>query len=102
MRNCARAGSYGGNSTLVFGRNSSGISSPSYLGAGQSVTTGFLERLARGLGASLGPEMLPPNILSRTPELIVWWSPEKHRLLFFGDGNKDTTELNGRMYPHPA
>ena len=49
-----------------------------YLGAGQSVTTGFLERLARGLGASLAPEVLPANILSRTPELIVWWSPEKH------------------------
>ena len=30
-----------------------------YLGAGQSVTTGFLERLARGLGASLAPEVLP-------------------------------------------
>ncbi len=55
-----------------------------YLGAGQSVTTGFLERLARGLGASLAPEVLPANILSRTPELIVWWSPEKHRLMFFG------------------
>ena len=61
-----------------------------YLGAGQSVTTGFLERLAKGLGASLAPEV------------IVWWSPEKPRLMFFGDGNKDTTELNGRMYPHPA
>ena len=32
-----------------------------YLGAGQSVTTGFLERLARGLGASLAPEVLPDN-----------------------------------------
>ncbi|MFZ3264576.1 MAG: PRTRC system protein B [Terriglobales bacterium] len=73
-----------------------------YLGAGQSVTTGFLERLARGLGASLAPEVLSANILSRTPELIAWWTPEKHRLMFFGDGNKDTTELNGRMYPHPA
>ena len=73
-----------------------------YLGAGQSVTTGFLERLARGLGASLAPEVLPANILSRTPELIVWWSPEKPRLMFFGDGNKETKKLNGRMYPHPA
>ena len=42
-----------------------------YLGAGQSVTTGFLERLARGLGASLAPEAIttgpvsepmPPNV----------------------------------------
>ena len=48
-----------------------------YLGAGQSVTTGFLETLAKGLGASLAPELLPANILSRTPELIVWWSPAK-------------------------
>ena len=73
-----------------------------YLGAGQSVTTGFLERLARGLGASLAAEVLPENVLARTPELIVWWSPEKRRLLFFGDGSKDTEKLNGRMYPHPA
>jgi len=29
-------------------------------------------------------------------------SGRKHRLMFFGDGNKDTTELNGRIYPHPA
>jgi hypothetical protein len=46
--------------------------------------------------------MLSPNILSRTPDLIVWWSQEKPRRMFFGDAYKDTTELNGRMYPPPA
>jgi len=34
-----------------------------YLSAGQSVTTGFLERLARGLGASLAAEILPEHVL---------------------------------------
>jgi PRTRC genetic system protein B len=73
-----------------------------YLGPGQSVTTGFLERLARGLGASLAAEVLPEHVLARTPEMIAWWSSAKHRLMFFGDGNRETTKLNGKMYPHPA
>ena len=45
-----------------------------YLCAGQSVTTGFLETLAKGLGASMAAEVLPENVLARTPELIAWWS----------------------------
>src|ERR1035437_7802870 len=73
-----------------------------YLGAGQSVTTGFLEKLAAGLGASLAAEVLPEHVLARTPEMIAWWSSAQHRLMFFGDGNKETTKLNGKMYPHPA
>jgi PRTRC genetic system protein B len=73
-----------------------------YLGAGQSVTTGFLEGLAKGLGASLAAEVLPETVLARTPDLITWWSPEKCRLMFFGDSNQDTRKLNGRRYPHPA
>jgi PRTRC genetic system protein B len=73
-----------------------------YLGAGQSVTTGFLEKLAAGLGASLTAEVLPEHVLARTPEMIAWWSSAQHRLMFFGDGNKETTKLNGKMYPHPA
>jgi hypothetical protein len=67
-----------------------------YLGPGQSVTTGFLERLARGLGASLAAEVLPEHVLARTPEMIAWWSSAKHRLMFFGDGNRETTKLNGK------
>ncbi len=72
-----------------------------YLGAGQSVTTGFLEKLAAGLGASLTAEVLPEHVLARTPEMIAWWSSAQHRLMFFGDGNKETSNLNGKMYPHP-
>ena len=73
-----------------------------YLAAGQSVTTGFLETLAKGLGASMAAEVLPEHVLARTPELIAWWRPARPRLMFFGAANKETTPPNGRMYPHPA
>ena len=72
-----------------------------YLCAGQSVTTGFLETLAKGLGASMAPEVLPEFVLARTPELIAWWSWAQPRLMFFGDGNAEAKKLNGKMYPHP-
>lgn len=73
-----------------------------YLCAGQSVTTGFLEALAKGLGASMGAEVLPEHVLARTPELIAWCSKAQPRLMFFGDGNAESKKLNGKMYPHPA
>ena len=73
-----------------------------YLCAGQSVTTGFLETLAKGLGASMAPEVLPEHVLARSPELIAWWSRAQTRLMFFGDGNVEAKKLNGKMYSHPA
>jgi len=75
---------------------------PSYLCAGQSVTTGFLETLAKGLGASMAAEVFPEHVLARTPGLIAWWSRAQERLMFFGDGDPKTRHLNGKMYPHPA
>ena len=73
-----------------------------YLCAGQSVTTGFLETLAKGLGASMAAEVLPEHVLARTPELIAWWSRAQLRLMFFGDGNNEAKKLNGKMYPSPC
>jgi len=75
---------------------------PSYLCAGQSVTTGFLESLAKGLGASMAAEVLPEYVLARAPELIAWWSPAQARLMFFGDAEPKARNLSGKMYPHPA
>jgi PRTRC genetic system protein B len=75
---------------------------PSFLCAGQSVTTGFLETLAKGLGASMAAEVLPENVLARTPGLIAWWSRAQARLMFFGDVDPKTRDLNGKTYPHPA
>jgi PRTRC genetic system protein B len=73
-----------------------------YLCAGQSVTTAFLETLAKGLGASMAAEVLPERVLARTPELIAWWSRAQPRLMFFGDSNAEAKKLNGKLYPHPA
>lgn len=73
-----------------------------YLCAGQSVTTGFLETLAKGLGASMGAEVQPENVLAKTSELVAWWSRAQRRLMFFGEENAEAKHLNGKMYPHPA
>ena len=45
-----------------------------YLAPGEALTTAFLRTLAQGLGAQVKPEILPENILARTPDLLVWWS----------------------------
>jgi PRTRC genetic system protein B len=73
-----------------------------YLCAGQSVTIGFLQTLAKGLGASVGAEVLSEHVLARTPELIAWWSGAQPRLMFFGDGNDEAKKLTGKTFPHPA
>lgn len=72
-----------------------------YLCAGQSVTTGFLETLAKGLGASMEAEVLPEHVLARTPEMIAWWSRAQPRLMFFGEGDGKAKPVNGKLYPHP-
>lgn len=71
-----------------------------YLGPGQPLTTAFLRILARGLGSRITPEILPGNVLVRTPDSIVWWSTARRQVMFFG-GTQEAARLNGRMYPHP-
>jgi len=72
-----------------------------YLGPGQSLTTAFLRSLAHGLGVRMAPEILPDNILARTPDLIAWWTKAQHRCMFFGGGSDEAATLNGRTFPHP-
>jgi hypothetical protein len=70
-----------------------------YLCAGQSVTTEFLETLAKGLGASMAAEVLPEHVLARTLDVIAWWNHASPRLMFFGKGNAEIRALNGKIYP---
>ena len=72
-----------------------------YLGPGQALSLSFLRSLARGLGSRMAPEILPENVLARTPDLIVWWSKAAHRVMFFEGGTKEAEALNGHLYPHP-
>jgi len=72
-----------------------------YLGPGQSLTTAFLRSLTQGLGSTIAPEILPENVLVRTPDLVVWWSNAGRRVMFFEGGSKDASALNGHLYPQP-
>lgn len=73
-----------------------------YLAAGEPLTTAFVRTLAEGLGARVKAEILPDNILARTPDLLVWWSRPKQRLMFLGGTVEEARKLNGLLFPHPA
>ena len=73
-----------------------------YLAPGEAVTTAFLRTLAQGLGAQVKPEILPDNVLARTPDMLVWWSRPQRRVMFFGGIDEDARKLNGLLFPHPA
>ena len=73
------------------------------LGPAQLLTQDMLRTLIAELGQSPGVEILPENVIARTADVIVWWSPAQVRRMFFSDrgGDKALRELNGRRYPHP-
>jgi PRTRC genetic system protein B len=73
-----------------------------HLTPGEALTTAFLRILAQGLGAQVKPEILPDNVLARTPDMLVWWSPPQRRVMFFGGVDKEARKLNGLVFPHPA
>jgi PRTRC genetic system protein B len=73
-----------------------------YLTAGEALTTAFLRTLAQGLGAHVKPEILPDNIMARTPDMLVWWSRPQRRVMFFGGVDKEARKLNGLIFPQPA
>jgi PRTRC genetic system protein B len=72
------------------------------LGAGQGITTDFLRALAQLLGSSIDPEILPSNVLCRTPDMLVWWTPAKRRTMFFAPRTAEAERLNGKCFAHPA
>src|ERR1039457_4450606 len=73
-----------------------------YLTPGEALTTAFLRALAHGLGAQVKPEILPDNVLARTPDMLVWWSSARRRVMFFGGVNEAGRKLNGLLFPPPA
>jgi PRTRC genetic system protein B len=71
------------------------------LAPAQPLSLAFLRRLAEGLGNQVAPEVLPENVMARTPEMIVWWSPAARRIMFFGEADEEAGRLNGLNFPHP-
>jgi PRTRC genetic system protein B len=73
-----------------------------YLGEAEPLTTEFLRELGAGLGSHLAPEVLPPNVLVRTPEMLMWWRRARQQhTMFFAENSDAGKELNGKRYPHP-
>ena len=71
------------------------------LGSAKPLSTFFLKELSRGLGAMMRPEILPENVLVRTPDTLMWWQPAQRRRMFFRqDGEMDA--ISGRMFPQPG
>jgi PRTRC genetic system protein B len=71
------------------------------LGPAQSLSTHFLKELSRGLGAMMRPEILPENVLVRTPEMLVWWQLAQRRKMFFRHDD-ELGIVSGRVFPQPT
>ena len=70
------------------------------LGPAAPLSTSFLRELSRGLGAMTRPEILPDNVLVRTPDTLIWWRPVQPRKMFFRCDD-ELGRVNGRVFPQP-
>ena len=52
-----------------------------FLGEAQPLTKEFVHGLAQGLGSRIPVEVLPENVLVRTAEAVVWWTPAAYRTM---------------------
>jgi PRTRC genetic system protein B len=71
------------------------------LGAGQLLTTAVLRELARELGAACPVEVLPEQVVARTPEVLAWWTATATRPMFFC-ADSELGDLSGHLFPHAA
>jgi PRTRC genetic system protein B len=59
--------------------------------------------LIQQLRGSLPSEFLPENVLMRTQETIVWWTPATTRPMFYAtDKGAELEQLSGKRFPQPA
>ncbi len=72
------------------------------LGEAQELTTDFVHHLAEGLGMAVPTEIFPENVLARTDEIVVWWTPATERTMFFAAHDADAYKLNGKRFSQPA
>ena len=47
------------------------------------------------------PEILPENVLARTPDMLVWWRPAQRRRMFFRPDD-ELGRVSGRIFPQPT
>jgi PRTRC genetic system protein B len=76
-------------------------SGPPTLGPAQPLTLAFVESLMRSLGGAVQAEVLPENILAKGDRMIVWWTPEQRRQMFYQNAEGKMADLNGGVFPQP-
>ena len=76
-------------------------SGPPTLGPAQPLTLAFVESLMRSLGGGVAAEVLPENVLAKGDRLIVWWTPEQRRQMFYESAEGKAVDLNGQVFPQP-
>lgn len=70
------------------------------LGPAAALSAAFLRELSRGLGVMTRPEILPDNMLARTPDTLIWWTPAQRRPMFYPAPDV-LGPVSGRIFPQP-
>jgi PRTRC genetic system protein B len=73
------------------------------LGPGSPLGESDIVTLIEQLRGALPSEFLPENVLMRTQETIVWWTPATTRPMFYAtDKGAELEKLSGKRFPQPA
>ena len=71
------------------------------LGPGQLLSMAALRELTKLLGTGCAVEVLPQQVLARTPDMLAWWTPAATRTMFFR-AQSELADVSGKLFPHPA
>jgi PRTRC genetic system protein B len=71
------------------------------LGPAQRLSTAFLTSLAKNLHRNVSVEIMSENVLARTNDMFMWWTPAQMRPMFFGSPDGKMATLNGLSFPQP-
>ena len=70
---------------------------------GSPIAESDIFALIEQLRGAVPSEFLPENVLMRTQETIVWWTPSTIRPMFYvEDKGVELTQLSGNRFPQPA
>jgi PRTRC genetic system protein B len=73
------------------------------LSPGATLDKADLNTLIEGLKGSIPVEFLPANVLVRTHNSIMWWTPPAVRPMFYlKDKGDELARLSGKQFPQPA
>lgn len=70
------------------------------LGPGAPVTDAFTRAFLASIGEEVAPEYLPPEVLYRAHDLLVWWTPGRSEEMRFCEGSELRT-VSGSRFPLP-